>query len=41
MNLTARHPRTGELLSTVTFMVRTLAAADNLHRCMRRKGPGR
>ncbi|MFF3137708.1 recombinase family protein [Streptomyces mirabilis] len=27
MDLTARHPRTGELLSTVKFMVQTLAAA--------------
>lgn len=26
MDLTARHPRTGELLSTVKFMVQTLAA---------------
>ncbi|MFE0494423.1 hypothetical protein ACFW2M_06930 [Streptomyces albidoflavus] len=32
MNLTARHPRTGELLSTVTFMVRTLVAAGKLLR---------
>jgi DNA invertase Pin-like site-specific DNA recombinase len=29
MDLTARHPRTGELLSTVKFMVQTLAAAAN------------
>ncbi|WP_199551974.1 recombinase family protein [Streptomyces sp. N35] len=28
MDLTARHPRTGELLSTVKFMVRTLAAGE-------------
>ncbi|MEV6986776.1 recombinase family protein [Sphaerisporangium sp. NPDC051017] len=28
MDLTARHPRTGELLSTVKFMVQTLAAAE-------------
>lgn len=27
MDLTARHPRTGELLSTLKFMVQTLAAA--------------
>ncbi len=26
MDLTGRHPRTGELLSTVKFMVQTLAA---------------
>ncbi|MFJ2872712.1 recombinase family protein [Streptomyces sp. NPDC087298] len=32
MDLTARHPRTGELLSTVKFMVQTLAAADELQR---------
>ncbi|WP_247700778.1 recombinase family protein [Streptomyces sp. RM72] len=32
MNLTARHPRTGELLSTVKFLVRTLAAAGELQR---------
>ncbi|WP_240964156.1 recombinase family protein [Streptomyces sp. C1-2] len=32
MDLTARHPRTGELLSTVKFMVQTLAAADGLPR---------
>ncbi|MFD9630040.1 hypothetical protein [Streptomyces violascens] len=30
MDLTARHPRTGELLSTVKFMVQTLAAAGEL-----------
>nr|WP_231591340.1 recombinase family protein [Saccharothrix sp. ST-888] len=30
MHLTARHPRTGELLSTVKFMVQTLAAAGEL-----------
>ncbi|MEU5579336.1 recombinase family protein [Streptomyces huasconensis] len=29
MDLTARHPRTGELLSTVKFMVQTLAAAGD------------
>ncbi|MGW1110851.1 recombinase family protein [Streptomyces albidoflavus] len=32
MDLTARHPRTGELLSTVKFMVQTLAAAGELQR---------
>ncbi|MER6029915.1 recombinase family protein [Streptomyces sp. NPDC001851] len=32
MDLTARHPRTGELLSTVKFTVRTLAAAGELQR---------
>ncbi|MEU1306504.1 hypothetical protein [Streptomyces shenzhenensis] len=30
MDLTARHPCTGELLSTVKFMVQTLAAAGEL-----------
>ncbi|WP_435611105.1 recombinase family protein [Streptomyces sp. C10-9-1] len=30
MDLTARHPRTGELLSTVELMVQTLAAAGEL-----------
>ncbi|MER6331935.1 recombinase family protein [Streptomyces sp. NPDC001034] len=30
MDLTARHPRTGELLSTVKFMVQSLAAAGEL-----------
>ncbi|MDL5199532.1 recombinase family protein [Streptomyces sp. ALI-76-A] len=30
MDLTARHPRTGELLSTVKFTVQTLAAASEL-----------
>ncbi|WP_328394997.1 recombinase family protein [Nocardia sp. NBC_00416] len=30
MDLTARHPRTGELLSTVKFMVQTLAAVADL-----------
>jgi DNA invertase Pin-like site-specific DNA recombinase len=29
MDLAARHPRTGELLSTVKFMVQTLAAPAN------------
>lgn len=32
MDLTARHPRTGELLSIVKFMVQTLAAAGELQR---------
>ncbi|MEU9923011.1 hypothetical protein AB0H51_17230 [Streptomyces griseoluteus] len=32
MDLTARHPRTGELLSTVKFMVQALAAAGELQR---------
>ncbi|MGW1190861.1 hypothetical protein [Streptomyces sp. NPDC002559] len=32
MDLTSRHPRTGELLSTVKFMVQTLAAAGELQR---------
>ncbi|MFF9457345.1 hypothetical protein [Streptomyces flaveolus] len=32
MDLTARHPRTGELLSTVKFMVQTLAAAGEPQR---------
>ncbi|MFF7976760.1 recombinase family protein [Streptomyces sp. NPDC007905] len=32
MDLTVRHPRTGELLSTVKFMVQTLAAAGELQR---------
>ncbi|MGP4009138.1 hypothetical protein [Streptomyces sp. 4N124] len=31
-DLTARHPRTGDLLSTVKFMVQTLAAAGDLQR---------
>lgn len=38
MDLTARHPRTGELLSTVKFMVQTLAAADELQRELRYDG---
>ncbi|MDN0201216.1 hypothetical protein [Streptomyces sp. S.PNR 29] len=37
MDLTARHPRTGELLSTVRFMVQTLAAAGELQRDLQRK----
>ncbi|WP_234433590.1 recombinase family protein [Streptomyces rimosus] len=32
MDLTARHPRTGELLSTVKFMVQPLAAVGELQR---------
>ncbi|MGW7257361.1 hypothetical protein [Streptomyces sp. NPDC054834] len=36
MDLTARHARTGELLSTVKFMVRTLAAAGELQRDLQR-----
>ncbi|BBC31886.1 Resolvase [Streptomyces graminofaciens] len=36
-DLTARHPRTGELLSTVTFMVQTLAAAGELQRALQRE----
>ncbi|MFE5910585.1 hypothetical protein ACFQ6B_16090 [Streptomyces wedmorensis] len=32
MDLTARHPRTGELLSTVKFMMQTLAAVGELQR---------
>ncbi|MCX4635644.1 hypothetical protein QT196_34890 [Streptomyces sp. P9-2B-2] len=34
---TARHPRTGELLSTVKFMVQTLAAAGELQRDLQRE----
>lgn len=37
MELTARHPRTGELLSTVKFMVQTLAAAGELQRDLLRE----
>ncbi|MEU2236089.1 recombinase family protein [Streptomyces vietnamensis] len=37
MGLTARHPRTGEPLSTVKFMVRTLAAAGELQRDLQRE----
>lgn len=37
MDLTARHPRTDELLSTVKFMVQTLAAADELQRDLQRE----
>ncbi|WSQ41142.1 recombinase family protein [Streptomyces sp. NBC_01224] len=37
MDLTARHPRTGELLSTVEFMVQTLAAAGELQRDLQRE----
>ncbi|MFB7905972.1 recombinase family protein [Kitasatospora sp. NPDC056076] len=37
MDLTARHPRTGELLSTVKFIVQTLAAAGELQRDLQRE----
>ncbi|MCX5095805.1 recombinase family protein [Streptomyces sp. NBC_00365] len=37
MDLTARHPRTGKLLSTVKFMVQTLAAAGELQRDLQRE----
>ncbi|MGW7672678.1 hypothetical protein ACWGJX_37100 [Streptomyces sp. NPDC054775] len=37
MDLTARHPRTGELLSTVKFMVQTLAAAGELQCVLQRE----
>ncbi|GCD96188.1 recombinase family protein [Embleya hyalina] len=37
MDLTARHPRTGELLSTVKFMPQTLATAGELQRDLRRE----
>jgi DNA invertase Pin-like site-specific DNA recombinase len=37
MDLTARHPRTGERLSTVKFMVQTLAAAGELQRDLQRE----
>ncbi|MGW7579463.1 recombinase family protein [Streptomyces sp. NPDC054765] len=37
MDLTARHPRTGELLSTVKFVVQTLAAAGELQRDLQRE----
>ncbi|MFD9429069.1 MULTISPECIES: recombinase family protein [unclassified Streptomyces] len=37
MDLTARHPRTGELLFTVKFMVLTLATADELQRDLPRE----
>lgn len=37
MDLTARHARTGELLSTVKFMVQTLAAAGELQRDLQRE----
>ncbi len=37
MDLTARHPRTGELLSTVKFMVQTLAATGELQRDLQRE----
>ncbi|MFE9391349.1 hypothetical protein [Streptomyces sp. NPDC006784] len=37
MDLTARHPHTGELLSTVEFMVQTLAAAGELQHDLQRE----
>jgi len=37
MDLTARHPRTGDLLSTVKFTVQTLAAAGELQRDLQRE----
>ncbi|MEE1938371.1 recombinase family protein [Streptomyces sp. TRM 70361] len=37
MDLTARHPRTGELLSTGKFTVQTLAAAGELQRDLQRE----
>ncbi|WP_284050332.1 recombinase family protein [Streptomyces sp. MCA2] len=37
MDLTAHHPRAGELLSTVKFMVQTLAAAGELQRDLQRE----
>lgn len=37
MDLTARHPRAGELLSTVKFMVQTLATAGELQRDLQRE----
>jgi hypothetical protein len=37
MDLTARHARTGELLSTVKFMVQTLTAAGELQRDLQRE----
>ncbi|MFD3486612.1 hypothetical protein [Streptomyces sp. NPDC058665] len=37
MDLTARHPRTGEPQSTVKFMVQTLASAGELQRDLQRK----
>ncbi|MFI6688509.1 hypothetical protein [Streptomyces sp. NPDC050485] len=47
MGLTACHPRTGELLSTVKFMVQTLVATGELQRDLQREltyrravGPG-
>ncbi|WP_345943408.1 recombinase family protein [Streptomyces sp. SID8352] len=39
MDLTAHHPRTGELPSTVEFMVQTLAAAGELQRELTYDGP--
>ncbi|OKH98590.1 hypothetical protein A6A06_28955 [Streptomyces sp. CB02923] len=37
MDLTARHPRTGELLSTVKFMVQPFAATGELQRDLQRE----
>ncbi|MGK3107321.1 recombinase family protein [Streptomyces sp. WAC05858] len=37
VDLTARHPRTGELLSTVKFMAQTLATAGELQRDLQRE----
>ncbi|MEV4430021.1 hypothetical protein AB0K23_32575 [Streptomyces sp. NPDC049602] len=37
MDLTARHPRTAELLSTVKFMVQTFAAVGELQRDLQRE----
>ncbi|MEV0690687.1 recombinase family protein [Streptomyces sp. NPDC050388] len=37
MDLTARHPRTGELLSTAKFTVQTHAATGELHRDLHRE----
>ncbi|USQ86062.1 hypothetical protein NFX46_21485 [Streptomyces phaeoluteigriseus] len=37
MDLTAHHPRTGEPLSTVKFMVQTLAAAGELQHDLQRE----
>ncbi|WP_327392360.1 helix-turn-helix domain-containing protein [Streptomyces sp. NBC_01186] len=37
MDLTTRHPRTGELLPTVKFTVQTLAAAGQLQRDLQRE----
>ncbi|MGW1379805.1 hypothetical protein ACWD6P_36865 [Streptomyces sp. NPDC002446] len=37
MDLTARHPRTGELLSTVKYSVQTFAAASEVERDLQRE----